>query len=93
MTGFISVIFGDVLYMFLKLNSGMETGDIGSANSYAIQSIIAGISSLGMIISLIYRFITSKTRKFSKKEIFTLVFSLIVLINVFVFDLYAFWLV
>lgn len=88
--GVISAIFVDIIYMFMRLSKGTLNGKIGSTLSYEIQSILILIFSILLILLLIRKIFNKEKYKINKP---TFMFSIIVLINVIVFELYAFWLI
>lgn len=79
---------------FMRLNSGYRTGDIGSAFSYIIQSIIFAILLILMIIALIKAF-KGRFDLATKKEKFKLFIIELLAVGqcmvIMIFDMYKFW--
>ena len=97
MTTMMTVIFIDFIIMFSRLATGTISGNIGSINSYALQSAIIFVVAVLMIICLLFGVFywmekgITDTRREKIKYIVTASMSVIMLVNVLLFDMYRFW--
>lgn len=97
MSGIMAVIIADFLVIFMRLNSGMTSGDMGNATGYMIQSGIIAVMSVALIICLVSGLIylfkkgVADTKAEKVKYYITAFMSICTLVSVFLFDMYQFW--
>lgn len=97
MSGIMAVIITDFLVIFMRLSSGMTSGDLGNATGYMIQSGIIAVMSVGLIICLVSGLIylfkkgVADTKAEMVKYYITAFMSICTLVSVFLFDMYQFW--
>ena len=97
MSGIMAVIIADFLVIFMRLNSGMTSGDMGNATGYMIQSGIIAVTSVALIICLVSGLIylfkkgVADTKAEKVKYYITAFMSICTLVSVFLFDMYQFW--
>lgn len=97
MSAMMAVIFIDFISMFIRMNMGTTSGNIGSITSYMVQSGIIAFMTLALIVclisGLIYWFrkgiIDTKLEK--TKYCVTILMSLCMLAVILLFDMYQFW--
>lgn len=97
------LIFINFILMFLRINTGNMTGNIGHIGSYKVQSVIFGILWIFLAIGIIECLISIRSKNkassyqkgLSKKNIvkyvFTLIFAVLILIIIIRYDMYKFW--
>lgn len=95
--GAMSVIFANMAMIIERIMIGSGTGDMGTPNSYFINSLIIAVTAIVLIVMVVCtlisiikkRVIDTKTEK--AKYILTVIFAVFMFIAVFVFDMYQFW--
>ncbi|MDO5014962.1 MAG: serine hydrolase domain-containing protein [Clostridia bacterium] len=99
MNAVMGLIFANIVTVFMRINRGNITGEIGKIETYMVQSGITGILALMLIIGILYILFVkiqnkkpiSKSKREKTKYISTTVFGICMLIAVFMFDMYKFW--
>lgn len=92
-----SLILIDIAVMFIRMNIGNITGDIGHIKSYMVQSAIIGLLAVALIISLVWGLIywrknhITDTKKEKAKYITTVTLAVCMLTVIVLFDMYQFW--
>ena len=92
-----SVIFANMAMIIERIMIGSGTGDMGTPDSYFINSLIIAVTAIVLIVMVVCtlisiikkRVIDTKTEK--AKYILTVIFAVFMFIAVFVFDMYQFW--
>ena len=95
--GAMSVIFANMAMIIERIMIGSGTGDMGTPDSYFINSLIIAVTAIVLIVMVVCtlisiikkRVIDTKTEK--AKYILTVIFAVFMFIAVFVFDMYQFW--
>lgn len=97
MSGIMAIIIVDFIVMFMRLNNGGVTGEMGCFEGYMIQSGIIAVMSVGLIAGLISGLVylfkkgIADTGAEKVKYCITAFMSICMLVSVFVFDMYQFW--
>lgn len=92
-----SLILIDIVVMFIRMNIGNITGDIGHIESYMVQSAIIGLLAVALIICLVWGLIywrkkhITDTKKEKAKYITTVTLAVCMLTVIVLFDMYQFW--
>lgn len=92
-----SLILTDIVVMFIRMNIGNITGDIGHIESYMVQSAIIGLLAVALIICLVWGLIywrkkhITDTKKEKAKYITTVTLAVCMLTVIVLFDMYQFW--
>ena len=97
LSGILATILIDFIVMFLRLNSGAISGDMGSAVSYMVQTGIIAIMAVVLIAGLIFGMfqwykkgiVDTKAEKF--KYCLTAFLSICMIVAIVKFDMYQFW--
>lgn len=95
--GIMAAILADFAILFIRINNGNTTGNIGSVTSYMAQSGIIFVLNIALLGSLVWPLISSRKRQAtsSKKEKAkywaTAAFAVCVLFVIFQFDMVQFW--
>lgn len=97
MSAIMAVIFIDFAFMFVRMNMGTNSGNIGSITSYMVQSGIIAFMAVALIVCLIYGLIywfkkgIIDTKPEKIKYCVTIFMSVCMLAVVLLFDMYQFW--
>lgn len=97
MSAIMAVIFIDFAFMFVRMNMGTNSGNIGSITSYMVQSGIIAFMAVALIVYLIYGLIywfkkgIIDTKPEKIKYCVTIFMSVCMLAVVLLFDMYQFW--
>ena len=92
-----ATILIDFIVMFLRLNSGAISGDMGSAVSYMVQTGIIAIMAVVLIAGLIfgmfrwYKKGIEDTKVEKVKYYVTAFLAICMIVAIVKFDLYQFW--
>ncbi|MBQ3514601.1 MAG: serine hydrolase [Lachnospiraceae bacterium] len=94
-----TIVFTDVLIMFLRLSNGNATGDMGSVTSYMVQSGIVTVMTILLILCVIFGMVywckkgIADKKSEKVKYIITALMAICMLINIILFDMYQFWVI
>ena len=97
MSGILTILFLDFIVLFFRMNSGVVSGDFGSAASYMVQSGIIAVMVVVLILCLVlgmfqwYKKGIADTKVEKEKYCITAFLSICMLVAVVVFDMYQFW--
>lgn len=97
LSGIMATILIDFIVMFLRLNSGAISGDMGSAVSYMVQTGIIAIMAVVLIAGLIfgmfrwYKKGIEDTKVEKVKYYVTAFLAICMIVAIVKFDLYQFW--
>ena len=97
MSAIMAVILIDFTSMFVRMNMGAVSGNIGSITSYMVQSGIIAFMAVALIVCLIYGLIywfrkgIIDTKPGKIKYCVTIFMSVCMLAVVLLFDMYQFW--
>lgn len=97
--GIMAAIFTDFVILFIRMNIGNITGNIGSITGYMVQSAIIGVLAIALIVCLMWGLFSWRKNKkhiiYTKKEkvkyIVTEILALCMLSSIVLFDMYQFW--
>ena len=97
LSGILATILIDFIVMFLRLNNGAISGDMGSAVSYIVQTGIIAIMAVVLIAGLIFGMfqwykkgiVDTKVEKI--KYCVTAFLSICMIVAIVKFDMYQFW--
>lgn len=84
----------NLVIIFMRLNRGYRTGDIGSIESYIIQSVVFTVLLILMAISIFVgmkNYYEDSTKKEKHKFFITSLFALTQCLVILSFEMYKFW--
>ena len=94
LSSLMAIALVNLVILFARLSIGYRTGDIGSPESYMIQSALFGVLVLLMIISMLsarknaYGNVTKKERR---KFLITVLLAMVQCMVIVIFEMYKFW--
>lgn len=97
MCGLMAAVLLDFVLLFVRLTIGNTTGNIGSVTGYMVQSGIIGVLAILLIVCLGWGLIYWRkkhidvAKKEKMKYWITIVLTVCMLGNIFLFDMYQFW--
>ena len=94
LSGWMALALANLVILFARLSTGYKTGDIGSAESYMIQSALFGVLVLLMIISMLSarkNACGNATKKERRNFLITALLAMVQCMVIVNFDMYKFW--
>ena len=92
--GLMGITLINLVVIFIRLNKGYRTGDIGSVESYIIQSVVFTVLMILMAISIFVgmkKYNEESTKKEKHKFFITSLFAITQCLVILSFEMYKFW--